>query len=275
MADNTPIVDGSSVLEEISTDELATQNGVDVSAANPRIKIQRVKPAFGSDGDATDVDATHGLPVSQVGGLPAGTNVIGHVIVDSGSIAANTGLTTADLDTGGGVDTRAVVGIARAESGGAVLVGTANPLPINDAGGSLTVDGTISVSSGPAAARTTDSISAALATDAIMNGTTVLTPQFAPITASASGVTTIVAAVASKKIRILGAVIVCTTAVTVKFQSHTTTATATGAFPFGANGGAAIPFSPVGWFETVAGEALDINLGSAVAVGGQLIYTTL
>lgn len=69
--------------------------------------------------------------VSLAAAIPAGTNVIGHVVVDSGAVTADTELTTADLDTGAGTDTRAVVGIARAESGGAVLVGSANPLPVS------------------------------------------------------------------------------------------------------------------------------------------------
>lgn len=67
----------------------------------------------------------------------------------SGTITANAGsgtftvdseLTTADLDTGVGVDTRAVVGLALAASGGALLVGSANPVPVSDNAGSLTVD---------------------------------------------------------------------------------------------------------------------------------------
>jgi hypothetical protein len=45
------------------------------------------------------------------------------------AVPVDSELTTADLDTGAGTDTRAVVGLARAESGGAVLVGSANPLP--------------------------------------------------------------------------------------------------------------------------------------------------
>jgi hypothetical protein len=58
MADNTL----QTGLDNIATDELATLNGADVSAANPRIKAQRTKVVFGSDGTATDVDATHPLP---------------------------------------------------------------------------------------------------------------------------------------------------------------------------------------------------------------------
>lgn len=46
--------------------------------------------ASGNPDDGTAVfqviDATHGLPAAIVSALPAGTNVIGHVIVDSGSV---------------------------------------------------------------------------------------------------------------------------------------------------------------------------------------------
>ncbi len=59
--------------------------------------------------------------------------------------AVDTELTTADLDTGAGTDTRAVVGLVLAASGGGLLVGSANPMPVSDNGGSLTVDGSISI----------------------------------------------------------------------------------------------------------------------------------
>lgn len=42
----------------------------------------------------------------------------------------DTELETADLDTGGGTDTQAVVGLRIAEIGGSELVGSANPLPV-------------------------------------------------------------------------------------------------------------------------------------------------
>lgn len=61
--------------------------------------------------------------------LPAGANSIGTV---------DTELTTADLDTGAGTDTRAVVGLVYAESGGGTLVSMANPLPVSAVTGSIT-----------------------------------------------------------------------------------------------------------------------------------------
>jgi hypothetical protein len=62
------------------------------------------------------------------------------------SHAVTTELTTDDLDTGAGTDARAVVGIALAADGGAVIAGADNPIPISDNGGSVTVDGTVGIS---------------------------------------------------------------------------------------------------------------------------------
>jgi hypothetical protein len=109
-------------------------------------------------------------------------------------------------------------------------------------------------------------------TGSIYNGATALTPKFATIGASSSGATTIVAAVTSKKIRVLSYVITTNAAVNAKFQSHVTPTDKTGLIYGGANGGVSSGYSPVGHFETVAGEALDINLSAAVAVGGHLTY---
>ncbi len=70
----------------------------------------------------------------------------GSSLTVDGSVTADTELTTADLDTGAGTDTRAVVGLVIAKSGGAANISNSDPLPISDAGGSLTVDGTVAVS---------------------------------------------------------------------------------------------------------------------------------
>lgn len=109
-------------------------------------------------------------------------------------------------------------------------------------------------------------------TSTIWNTTTALTPKFAVITASSSGATQIVAAVSSKKIRVISFIFQCNAAVNVKFQSHVTPTDKTGLFYNAANTGACGPYNPKGWFETISGEALDINLSGAVAVGGTLVY---
>lgn len=187
--------------------------------------------------------------------------------------------------TGGGVEASALRVTIASDSTGV--------LSVDDNGGSLTVDGTVAatqsgtwtvgLSAGtnnigdvdvltqPARAATTDTITAKLATDTIQDGTTALTPKFASIDVATSGDNTIVAAVASKKIRVLEYAIVCAAATTVIWKSATAGAI-TGDMSFAANGGIATPFSPLGKFETTAGEALVLNLSAANAVSGHLVY---
>lgn len=113
-------------------------------------------------------------------------------------------------------------------------------------------------------------VTALLASDVLRAGGASLTPKFAAISTSASGNTEVVAAVASKKIRVLRLTVVANAAVNVKFQSAA--ADRTGLHYLAANGGWVEGFCPVGVFETAAGEALNINLSGAVAVGGTLTY---
>jgi len=131
-------------------------------------------------------------------------------------------------------------------------------------------NGNVKVTIATALDKVNDSITSALATDAIMNGATALTPKFAPIALSATG--TVVAAVTAKKIRVLGFIFVAAGTVNVNFQSHTTTTTKTGLSYLVANSGVSSGFFPVGLFETVAGEALDLALSASIAVGGQVVY---
>jgi len=117
------------------------------------------QPALGTAGSASaDVITVQGvasmtpLQIADNGGnisIDDGGNSItvdGTVGV-SGTVTVDSELTTADLDTGAGTDTRAVVGMVLAASGGGLLVGAANPMPISDNGGSVTVDGTVSITS--------------------------------------------------------------------------------------------------------------------------------
>lgn len=90
---------------------------------------------------------------------------------------------------------------------------------------------------------------------------------------SASGVTTLVAAVPSCVIRVLSVVIVATLANAVKFQSAANDISAT--FPLAANGGFVMPFNEHGWFQTNPGEALNVNLGTATSTGVQIQYIVL
>lgn len=108
--------------------------------------------------------------------------------------------------------------------------------------------------------------------DALGNPVNSGAAKFAVIAVSSSGVTQLIAAVTLKKIRVLSYVITANAAVNAKFQSHVAPTDKSGLLYFGANGGVSAPYSPTGHFETIAGEALDINLSGAVAVGGHLTY---
>ncbi len=59
MADNTTLNAGTGG-DTIAADDVTTLNGI----ASSNVKVQRVKVMYGTDGTATDVDATNRLPVS-------------------------------------------------------------------------------------------------------------------------------------------------------------------------------------------------------------------
>jgi hypothetical protein len=148
------------------------------------------------------------------------------------------------------------------------------------AGGALKVDASattqpVSLASLPALVAGTALIGQTAAsneTGTVYSGTTALTPKFAIITASSSGATTVVAAVTGKKIRVLRWRVSANGSVNIKWQSHVTPTDKSG-LSYGTQykdcGGG---YCPVGHFETVSGEALDINLSAAVAVSGELTY---
>lgn len=119
----------------------------------------------------------------------------------------------------------------------------------------------------------TATASVAQDTATIRNGATSLTPKFAAISASTSGDNTIVAAVTSKKIRVLAYNLMGAGAVNARFQTAAAGAYLTGLkYIAAAGGGICAPFNPVGWFETVAGDLLNLELSGAVAVGGEIVY---
>lgn len=97
------------------------------------------------------------------------------------------------------------------------------------------------------------------------------TVKFATIAASSSGANTIVAAVTSKKIRVLNYVLVSNGTVNAKWVS-VSTGDISGLSYLVANTGVSSGYAPTGHFETTAGEALSLNLSGAVAVGGHISY---
>lgn len=101
-----------------------------------------------------------------------------------------------------------------------------------------------------------------------------LTISFAPIDVAASGDNTIVAADASRRIKVLSYVVVADAAVTARWKSGAGT-NLSGAMSLAANGGVSAPPVPPGgghWMETAVNQALVLNLGSATGVRGHLSY---
>ena len=100
-------------------------------------------------------------------------------------------------------------------------------------------------------------------------------PQFANIAINTSGDNIIVAAVVGKKIRVVSCFMVGGGDVDAYFVDGANTAIAgdgTNGIDLTANSGFTLNFNPVGWFETAAGQSLDINLSGAVRVAGALTY---
>lgn len=101
---------------------------------------------------------------------------------------------------------------------------------------------------------------------------TVVTPKFAAIAASSSGNNTLVAAVASKKIRVLAMYLTSNGTVNAKIQDGAGGTDKTGLAYLVANTGFVLPYNPVGWCETTANTLLNLNLSASIAVGGALVY---
>lgn len=132
--------------------------------------------------------------------------------------------------------------------------------------------GDVDVLTQPARAATTDTITAKLATDALQDGTTALTPKFAAIDAATLGDNTLVAAVTGKKIRVVSAFLVAAGTVNARFESGAAGTALTGQMNLVANTGFVLPFNPVGWFETASATLLNLELSAAVSVDGSLTY---
>lgn len=106
-----------------------------------------------------------------------------------------------------------------------------------------------------------------------VNDTTPVLPKFVAVSCNTNGNNTLVAAVAGKKLRVLGGHLTMSgTAVTWTFQSGAGGTNLTGALAVPQNTGISFPFSPVGHFETAAGALLNLSLSGAQLVTGYLVY---
>jgi soluble cytochrome b562 len=96
---------------------------------------------------------------------------------------------------------------------------------------------------------------------------------FATISASSSGDNQIVAANATKKIKLLSCALVASGTVSVKWRSGTTDVS--GTMPLVVNSGFVLPASSPGqghYLETAVNTALNINLSGAIQVSGHISY---
>lgn len=124
----------------------------------------------------------------------------------------------------------------------------------------------------PAGTNLIGRISASHETSTIYNGTTALTPKYAVIDDASSGDNELVALVSAKKIRVLSLMLMAAGTTTARFESSTAGNFLSGEMNLVANVGFALGFNPAGWFETVAGESLNLQLSAAISVDGFLTY---
>lgn len=228
----------------------------------------------------TSVGVTAGVPTSGTGTVSTIDNLIGTAGTASASVVSIQGISSMTKilvtpDANSAINVAQIGGASAATGSGAINSGTQRIALATDSPGVVTLGQAAMTASLPVTvANNQATISTSPDTSLLMNGATgiTLTPKFKVITASSSGATTIVAAVSSKKIRVLQWIVTTNAAVNFKWQSHVTPTDLTGLYYSGAQGGAGGSFCHVGHFETIAGEALDINLSGAVAVGGSLVY---
>ena len=98
----------------------------------------------------------------------------------------------------------------------------------------------------------------------------------AAVSGATSGDNTLVAAVAGKKIKVLGLVLVAATTVNIRLESGAGTTALTGVMTVTTadNPVLILPMSTPGnhWVETTAGELLNMELSDTVQVSGCVVY---
>lgn len=248
---------------------------------------QLVKIEFGADGVATMVDASNPLPVTIISGGISLSGSIG-VTDGGGSLTVdNTGtfvVQDSQVKTDGGgfsqeSDKVFPVGYVLDDTAGTALSENDIAAARIDSKRSQVVtleDGTtrgrmLAIdSSGRITALTLQDVST------LMSGATALTPKFAFANINAS--TTdgqVVAAVASKRIRVLALYASCGstgTDLTLNTKPAGAGSAISAKFANGANGGEILPYSQVGWFQTNSGEGLSATTGTGTATGVGVVY---
>lgn len=99
-----------------------------------------------------------------------------------------------------------------------------------------------------------------------------VTVKFAIIDAASSGDNTLLAAVTSKKIRVVSAFLVAAGTVNARFESGAGGTALTGQMNLVANTGFVLPYNPTGWFETASNTLLNMELSAAISCDGSFSY---
>ncbi|ANS05114.1 glycoprotein repeat domain-containing protein [uncultured Mediterranean phage] len=248
--------------------------------ADGKLKVSATLAA--STNNIGDVD------VLSLPALPAGDNNIGNVDVASALPAGDNNIGNVDIVTlpalPAGTNNIGDVDIASALPAGTNNIGDvdiASALPAGDNNiGNVDIASALPTGNNnignvdiDSAAATSSNMGAALMTNVIHNGVTALTPKFAKIDAASSGDNTLVGLVSGKKIRVLSLFMISAGTVTARLESTDSDGTLlTGQMNLVVNSGFTLPFNPVGWFETAAGELLNLELSAAVSVDGCLVY---
>jgi hypothetical protein len=202
----------------------------------------------------TAVAAGGGLTNAELRASPVPVSIGAAVALDAGTLAA--------LET------------INATVSGTVEIGATSLAALENT--TVTVGNAVALDAGTLAAleTTTANQGTAGATDwrtDLRRGTT---PLFAAISVAAAGDNTLVAADATKKIKVLQYTIVADGTVAATFKSGAATAL-TGALPLVVNSGVASPFVAPGHghlLETAVNQALVLNLSAAIGVRGHLTY---
>jgi hypothetical protein len=198
--------------------------------------------------------------VQVSGALPAGTNAIGKLAANSGVDIGDVDVTSVPSDPfGANADAASATGSISAKL--RFIASTGIP-----------ITGTVTVGSHAVTNAGTFAVQSELESSSIRTGGTAATPKFAIIDAATSGDNTLVAAVASKKIRVLSLMLVAAGTVTVRFESGASGTALSGQMNLVANSGFTLPFNPLGWFETAVNTLLNLELSGAVSVDGMLTY---
>lgn len=92
------------------------------------------------------------------------------------------------------------------------------------------------------------------------------------ISGATSGDNELVAAVAGSSIRVLSLYFVSAGTVNVRFESDAAGSPLSGRLPVIASSGVVLGHNPEGWFSTVVGESLNMELTGAIQVSGGLTY---